>query len=506
MNSRPIRFFHRNALVEVASASTTRTVLDWLREDARCVGTKEGCNEGDCGACTVAIGERSVDADDRNAVGGLSLTTANACLVYLPALDGKALFTIEDVTPGKGPLHPVQRALVDCHGSQCGFCTPGFVMSLWVAYQRHAARGTRPTRQELADELSGNLCRCTGYRPILDAGERMLVDAPAVPIHTLAAVAALESMRSDRTFFYQAGGACFVAPRTLEAFAAEREARPDATILAGATDIGLWTNKQFRDLPELLFIGGVDALKRIEVQDSTLSIGAAISLEGAWRAIVERWPTLAEIWLRFAGTPLRHAGTMAGNVANGSPIGDAAPVLMALDARLVLRRGGRQRRVSLADFYTGYMTNLLERGEFLEAIEVPLTAGDTTEVRAWKISKRFDCDISAVCAGFAIDVDRTTGLVRRARFAFGGMGATVRRAVQAEATVIGRHWSETALAAAQAALGRDFQPVTDLRASSAYRLQVARNLLRRLWLETRLEAPLPPAETGVWNRIEEGTA
>ncbi len=497
MSSRPIRFFHRGAVVEVDGVPPTRTVLDWLREEVRCVGTKEGCNEGDCGACTVVVGELAgaAQAGGPEVVGGLRLTTANACIQFLPALDGKALFTVEDLQDG-AELHPVQRAMVECDGSQCGFCTPGFVMSLWATYQHHGARGTRPTRQELADELSGNLCRCTGYRPILDAGERMF-DLPGATFDTAPARAALESLRSDETFRYAGTGAEFVAPKTLEAFAAERLAHPEARILAGSTDIGLWVNKMFRELPSLLFIGGVDALKAVEVHDGLLSIGAGASLEDAWRALVSRWPTLADVWLRFAGVPLRHAGTMGGNVANGSPIGDAPPVLMALAATLVLRRGERVRRIALDDFYTGYMQNKLKAGEFVQAIEVPLD--DPAEVRAYKISKRFDCDISALCAGFVIGLDG--GVVTTARFAFGGMAATVKRAAATEAAVFGQPWNEATVAAAQQALAVDFAPLTDMRASAAYRLQVAQNLLRRLWLETRADAPLALHETSVWSAM-----
>ena len=498
MSSRPIRFFHRGAVVEVDGVAPTRTVLDWLREDARCTGTKEGCNEGDCGACTVVIAELPGPAQAGGAeiVGGLRLTTTNACIQFLPTLDGKALFTVEDLPSDTG-LHPVQQAMVECDGSQCGFCTPGFVMSLWATYQHHAARGTRPSRQQLADELSGNLCRCTGYRPILDAGERMF-DLDATPLDTAPARAALEALRSDeKAFRYAGAGAEFIAPKTLAAFATERLARPEARVLAGSTDIGLWVNKMFRELPVLLFIGGVDELKRVEVKDGVLAIGAGASLEDSWRALVARWPTLTDVWLRFAGVPLRHAGTMGGNVANGSPIGDSAPILMALDASLVLRRGERVRRLPMDEFYTGYMQNRLEAGEFVQAIEVPLV--DRAEVRAYKISKRFDCDISAVCAGLAIALD--DGIVATARFAFGGMAATVKRAAATEASVIGEPWNETTLAAAQQALASDFAPLSDMRASAAYRLQVAQNLLRRLWLQTRPEAPLAPNATSVWSAM-----
>ena len=497
MATRPIRFLHRGAVVEIDDAATTRTVLDWLREDAHCTGTKEGCNEGDCGACTVVVAELAPEGSTTpDTVDGLRLRSANACIQFLPTLDGKALFTVEDLATPEA-LHPVQQALVDCHGSQCGFCTPGFVMSLWATYQHHGARGTRPTRQQLADELSGNLCRCTGYRPILDAGERMF-ELPKVPLASAPIVAALEGLRSTDTFRHvDASGAELVAPRTLAAFAAERLAKPEARILGGSTDIGLWVNKMFRPLPSLLYIAGVDELKPVEIRGDVLSIGAAASLEDAFRALVERWPTLADVWLRFAGVPLRHAGTMGGNVANGSPIGDSPPVLMALDATLVLRRGDTTRHMKLADFYTGYMTSQLAAGEFVQAIEVPLDS--KAQVRVYKISKRFDCDISAVCAGLAIELD-DAGVVVAARFAFGGMAATVKRAAQAEAAVVGQAWDAAAVASAQATLATDFAPLTDMRASAAYRLQVAQNLLKRLWLETRVHDPLHAVDTSVFAR------
>jgi xanthine dehydrogenase small subunit len=395
-------------------------------------------------------------------------------------------------------LHPVQQAMVDCHASQCGFCTPGFVMSLWAMYQHHVGLGRRPSRRQVADELSGNLCRCTGYRPIVDAAEHMFA-LPAAPLDAAPVVAALEQLRSDPPLAcVDRAGATLLAPRTLAEFAAARLADPDARILAGSTDIGLWVNKMFRALPALLFIGAVDELKRIEERDGVVSIGAGASLEDAWRALVARWPELTDMWLRFAGVPLRHTGTMGGNVANGSPIGDSAPVLMALDASLVLRRGEATRRVRIADFYTGYMKNLLAPGEFVQAIEVPLAARAT--VRAYKISKRFDCDISAVCAGLAVELG-DNGKVAAARLAFGGMAATVQRAARAEAALVGQAWDEAAVTAAQAALASDFVPLTDMRASAAYRLQVAQNLLRRFWLETRPNAPLAASESSVWSAM-----
>ena len=497
METRNIRFFHRGQVVEVAAAAPTRSVLDWLREDARCTGTKEGCNEGDCGACTVVVGELAAPGDT-TAVRGLALTTVNACIQFLPTLDGKALFTVEDLkATAATPLHPVQQAMVDCHGSQCGFCTPGFVMSLWSTYQAHQAAGTRPTRQQLADDLSGNLCRCTGYRPILDAGQRMF-ELPAVALDDAPAVAALQSLRDKAGFTYRSG-ATFHAPRTLVALAALREANPGAQLLAGSTDVGLWVNKQFRNLGDIIYVGDVDELRTIGVRGDELVIGAAASLEDAWRALAERLPALTDVWLRFASPPIRHAGTMGGNVANGSPIGDSAPVLIALDASIELRRGDRVRRMALTDFYVDYMKNRLEPGEFLQAICVPLAAmalSSSRAIRVYKISKRFDCDISALCAAFAITLDGE--VVSDARLAYGGMAGIVKRAAGAEEALVGQPWTQATVDAARAALAADFKPLSDMRASAGYRMQVAQNLLQRFWLETRVADPLTAGDTTVW--------
>jgi xanthine dehydrogenase small subunit len=522
MNStRPVRFVHRGAIVEHSAPEPTRTVLQWLREEARCTGTKEGCNEGDCGACTVLVGELGAD-------GAVAYRPVNSCIQFLPTLDGKALLTVEDLSPTGGPLHPVQQAMVDCHGSQCGFCTPGFVISLMATRERHAAAGTVPSRQQIADDLSGNLCRCTGYRPILDAGERACA-VPGARLDTTAIAAALRTLLADAPLATASG---FFAPKTVEQLATLLQAKPAATILAGSTDVGLWVTKQFRRLGEIVHLGAVAELQRIEERDGQLVIGAGATLEAAWAALAARWPSLHKLWLRFAGRPTREAGTMGGNLANGSPIGDSAPVLMALGATLVLQQGERVRRVALDAFYTGYMKSQREPGEFVRAIELPLwragapfdrlrAIGDSSSVQtegvsgraqtpsvraepveasvrrdlfAYKISKRFDCDISAVCVGIAITRD-AAGTVTAARLAFGGMAATVARAKTAEAALIGRPFDTAAADAAAQALAADFTPMSDLRASAAYRLQVAGNLIRRAALEAAAGAPV-----SVWDR------
>ena len=517
MQTRPIRFFHhrQGQVVEVSDVAPTRTVLNWLREDAHCSGTKEGCNEGDCGACTVIVAELAERATsvgtpsaDATVVGGLSLRTVNACIQFLPTLDGKALLTVEDLKCiGGGELHPAQQALVECHGSQCGFCTPGIAMTLASTYERHCEAGTRPSRQQLADDLSGNLCRCTGYRPILDAGQRMF-DLPAARLDTRPIVDALRALDAPGGFAYEGPNAAqrsadgrprrdrFLAPRDLDEFAALREQHPQARLLAGSTDIGLWVNKQFRDLGDILYIGNVDALRRIERRGDVLRIGAAASLEDGWATLTAAMPALQDMWLRFSSLPVRNAGTLGGSIANGSPIGDSAPVLMALGTQVVLRRGAAQRTLRLEDFYLDYMKNAMQPGEFIEALDVTLPNAET-KMRAYKLSKRFDCDISAVATGLAIELE--DGHVRAARFAFGGMAAIVKRAAHAEAAVVGQPWNEATLEAAMRAIEKDFAPLTDLRATTSYRQRVSRNLLRRFWLETRPEAPLPARHLNVFN-------
>ncbi|MFM0134662.1 xanthine dehydrogenase small subunit [Caballeronia grimmiae] len=484
MTTQTIRFFWRGAVREIADAPPTRTVLQHLRETELCTGTKEGCAEGDCGACTVVVGELGE-------TGELALKAVNACIQFLPTLDSRALFTVEDLRGADGALHPVQQALVDCHGSQCGFCTPGFVMSLWALYHAHPADAGPPSRDEIPTAISGNLCRCTGYRPIVDAAERMF-DPPRPPFDREAVRTALAGLRRTQTFEYRSGSGTYRAPVTRAEFARLRAENPNARLLAGSTDIGLWVTKQARDLGDILFIGNVDELKRIERDAQHLTIGAAASLEDAYAALAVDYPELAELWTRFASRPIRNAGTLGGNVANGSPIGDSMPALIALNAEVVLQHGDATRTLPLDAFYLAYQKTALAAGEFVAAIRVPRPAADW-RFRTYKVSKRYDQDISAVCAAFAIRLD-DAARVTDARIAFGGMAATPKRAASTEATLIGQDWTEASVRAAMSALDSDFQPLTDMRASSAYRAKVARNVLLRFYLETRADAPLALAE------------
>jgi xanthine dehydrogenase small subunit len=388
----------------------------------------------------------------------------------------------------------VQQALVDCHGSQCGFCTPGFVMSMWGMYLNRAPAAPKPTRLEINNALSGNLCRCTGYRPIIDAAGAMF-DLPAVPFDRAGLAQALAPLQRSQPLAYQSGTQVFHAPHTLAQLAELRLAYPDARILAGSTDIGLWVTKQMRDLPHLIYLGQVAELREISGDGKQLYIGAGALLNEAFDALVGPFPELDEMQRRFASFPIRNAGTLGGNIANGSPIGDSMPGLIALGARIVLRHGEQQREMPLEDFYLAYQKTALRAGEFVQAVRVPLPVPGQ-RFRTYKLSKRFDQDISAVCAAFAITLDGAT--VRSARFAFGGVAATPRRAAQAEQALLGQSWSEANARLAMDALAHDYAPLSDMRAGSAYRLAAAQNLLLRFFLETCLDAPLAPQQVSVF--------
>ncbi|CAL94828.1 xanthine dehydrogenase small subunit [Azoarcus olearius] len=471
-----VRFLLDGEEVQCSGFAPTTTLLTWLRESRGRCGTKEGCAEGDCGACTVVVAE-AVE-------GRIAWRSVNACIQLLATLHGKALYTVESLREPDGTLHPAQQAMIDCHASQCGFCTPGFVMSLFALYRNQS----RADNDAVTDALSGNLCRCTGYRPIVDAAQRMYaLPAPAEDAdrraRETALYARLQALEGEADLVLAHAQGRYLAPRTLASFANCYADNPDATVLAGGTDIGLWITKHFRPLPLLLHLGRVRELAAIRQHDGALEIGAAVRLEDAFRALVAHYPDAAGLHRRFASLPIRNAGTLCGNIANGSPIGDSMPALIALGAEVVLHRAGQQRRLALEDLYLGYQQKALAAGEFVEAVRIPLprAAGDV-HFRAWKVSRRHDQDISAVFAGFALQYE--DGRITRVRLAYGGMAATPRRAYATEAALLGRPFDAAALADARRALQQDFTPLSDVRASAEYRMRVAQNLLTRLQLET----------------------
>jgi len=478
-----LRFILDGEAVELDEVDPNRTVLQFLREDIGRTGTKEGCAEGDCGACTVVVAE--ADESGRR----LKVRAVNSCIQFLPTLDGKELLTAESLGSGEAGLHPAQKAMVECHGSQCGFCTPGFVMSLFALYKNNS----QPTRREIDEALAGNLCRCTGYSPIVDAARAMYADASdsdgwltQLPGDSAGSdekrrLQALAGLDTDKPLHIAGCGRKFFAPQSTGELAALVEEYPSATILAGGTDVGLWVTKQRRMLDAVIYTGKVVGLDEAVLDDGYLDIGAAVSLTDAMALLIYHCPTLEELFIRFASPPIRNAATLGGNVANGSPIGDSMPALMVLGTELILNAGGRRRTIALTDFYLGYQENALKHGEFLERIRIPVPL-DGEYIHSYKVSKRFDQDISAVCAAYRLRLNGTT--VSEISVAYGGMAAMPARASQCEQTLLGKEWNEKNIGQAMAALDEDFTPISDMRSSSEYRQQVCKNLLMRFFLES----------------------
>ncbi|MEJ6390603.1 xanthine dehydrogenase small subunit [Gymnodinialimonas ulvae] len=451
-----IRFLLNGEPQEV-SAEPTTTLLDWLRETARLTGTKEGCNEGDCGACTVMV----TDPDG-------TARSLNACILFLPQLAGRAVRTVEGIAAPDGTLHPVQQAMVDHHGSQCGFCTPGFITTMATAHLNGAS--------DHADQIAGNLCRCTGYAPILRAAEAA-AQAP-VPDHMHADASTLatpplfasEIPPGER----EGAGSPLVAPTSADALAAWYLDNPDATLIAGATDVGLWVTKQHRDLGPVAFLNQCADLRGITVEGDTIHIGAMTNMEDLRAALTDSHPSFAEMLRRYGSVQVRNAATIGGNIANGSPIGDSPPALIALGATLHLRKGETRRTLALEEFFLDYGKQDRAPGEFVEAVSIPVQPDN---LRVYKLSKRFDQDISAVCGAFNLTV--ADGTITAARIAFGGMAGIPKRAHAVEAALTGHPLTEATARVALPAVLQDFTPLSDMRASADYRLQAAQNMALR---------------------------
>jgi xanthine dehydrogenase small subunit len=484
-----LRFVLGDETIEIASCDPTLTVLDWLRLDKRMTGSKEGCAEGDCGACTVVVGRL-----DR---GRLRYEAINACIRFLATLDGCHLLTVEHLKGEDGALHPVQQAMVDCHGSQCGFCTPGFVMSLFALWLNEEA----PSVSRIEDALAGNLCRCTGYEPIIAAAQRMyrLGNRDGFASRDGAIATRLHGLIDQETLSLVSPAGHFLAPAAVEALADLVIAHPGATLVAGATDVGLWVTKGMRRLDPVIYLGRIEALRLIEDRGDHLRLGAMATHAEVRPALAALSPQLDELMRRFGGEQVRNAGTIGGNIANGSPIGDLPPALIALDAQLVLRRGETVRTIPLEDFFIDYRKQDRREGEFVEAVIVPKLPRDAV-FHISKISKRFDEDISAVCGAFLLQIGRD-GWISEARLAYGGLAGIPKRALATEAALIGRAWDEAAVADAILALPRDFTPLSDMRASAGYRLTIAGNLLRRFLVETRQ----PGVETRIAGLLAEAS-
>ncbi|WP_292897201.1 xanthine dehydrogenase small subunit [Nitratireductor sp.] len=468
-----IRFLLNGTPVALGNVRPDETLLDYLRLRQRLTGTKEGCAEGDCGACTILVG--------RLRKGELVYESVNACIRFLGSLDACHVVTVEHLKRADGSLHPVQQALVDHHGSQCGFCTPGFVMSLYALWMREP----KPSERAVEKALQGNLCRCTGYEPIVRAALSVSTygDAVSDPLATerAAVIAALNQMKDGARVEIGSGRDRLVIPTDVDDFATILESEPDATVVAGATDVGLWVTKFMREIAPVVFIGGLDELRDSHEENGAIHIGAGVSYSDAFSFLAKRIPALGALIDRIGGEQVRNMGTIGGNIANGSPIGDTPPPLIALGATLTLRKGSARRTIPLEDFFIDYGKQNRAPGEFVEAVHVPVPDA-ASRFAVWKISKRRDEDITAVLGAF--DLTIADGRVEAARIAYGGMAATPKRAKAVEAALVGKAWTEETVEAALSAYEKDFQPISDMRASADYRMMAAKNLLRRFYVES----------------------
>ncbi|MEK1851043.1 MAG: xanthine dehydrogenase small subunit [Phyllobacterium sp.] len=469
-----IQFLLNDKIVERTDVSATETLLDFLRLDRKLRGTKEGCAEGDCGACTVLVG--------RLFNGQLKYESVNACIRFVGSLDGCHVVTVEALAETDGTLHPVQQAMVDTHASQCGFCTPGFVMSLYGLWMRNP----RPNTQEIEKALQGNLCRCTGYAAIIRAAESVSAvgDLKKDPLVAERArvTEQLLALRDGKRVVIGEGKQQLILPANVDDFADVLENNPGATIVAGSTDVGLWVTKFMREIGPVVFLSHLDDLRQISEGGDGLTLGAGVSYTEAYPAIIRHFSQLTELWNRIGGQQVRNMGTVGGNVANGSPIGDTPPALIGLGATVLLRKGKIRRSVPIENYFIEYGKQDRSPGEFVEAIQIPYLGADDL-YGVYKISKRLDEDISSVCGAFRIVLDER-GRVKSAVIAFGGMAGTPKRAGAVEQALVGAVWDEGAIEKAIAAFSDDFTPLTDWRASADYRLLVAKNLLRRFYLET----------------------
>ncbi|WP_037076556.1 xanthine dehydrogenase small subunit [Neorhizobium vignae] len=474
--SEAIRFIVNGEEITLGDFGPTETLLDYLRLRRRLTGTKEGCAEGDCGACTVLIGRLTEH--------GLRYESVNACIRFLGSLHGTHVVTVEHLAGRDGALHPVQQAMVDFHGSQCGFCTPGFIMSLYGLW---LSNGT-PTRADIESALQGNLCRCTGYEPIIKAAEHISVNRPSSlfdplerdRIQIMAKLWGIHSGNDTITIIRD--GARSIVPASVAAFADILADEPEATIVAGATDVGLWVTKQMRLLNPVIFINHLTELQSITSDETGITIGAGVSYTQAFDVLSDEIPSLGRLIDRIGGCQVRNMGTIGGNIANGSPIGDTPPPLIALGAELTLRSHSGRRTIALEDYFLSYGKQDRLPTEFVEKVFVPRPA-EGSHFAVYKISKRRDEDISALCGAFHLTLD-ADGKVANIRIAFGGMAATPKRAKHVEDALLGQEWNWGAVSAVRDAFAEDYQPLTDWRATAEYRSLTAKNLLTRFFLET----------------------
>jgi len=469
MTSNTIKFIFENKIQEIRNPDPNETILNYIRLRLKKTGTKEGCAEGGCGACTVVIGELKKN--------NIVYKAINSCIAFTTSLEGKQLLVVEDLMLKNGSLHPVQSAMVNYHGSQCGFCTPGFVMSLFSMYKNNNSYNEKT----IEESLSGNLCRCTGYRPIIDAAKSLNNSkSDQFKKDKRKTITLLKKIR-PKSISIKNQNKKYFAPRTINELKKIIKKYPNFDFFSGGTDISLIVTKQKKDLDSIIYLNSINELNYIKQNYKYIEVGATTSLRQFELFIKKYYSDFNIILKRYGSIQIRNVATMAGNIATASPIGDSLPLLLSLDASIVIESSNKRTILPLKNFFIGYRKTKLKKGQFIRSIRIPILKNNI--FKAYKISKRIDDDISSVCASFNLAI--VNKKIKSIKIAYGGMAAIPKRAIYCEKVLLNSNFSENIILKAQKSLEKDFQPINDMRASKDYRMEIAKNLLIKCFTEIK---------------------
>ena len=469
MTSNIVKFIYRNKIVEINNPDPNETILNYVRTKLKKTGTKEGCAEGGCGACTVVLGELKKNDINYKAI--------NSCIAFVPSLEGKQLILVEDLI-SKGELHPVQKAMVNYHGSQCGFCTPGFVMSLFAMYKSYSSY----KENIIKDSIQGNLCRCTGYKPIIDAAKSLNKKNKSDHFsRNKKIIITLLKKIKQRSITIYSNNKKYFAPKTVYELKKILKQHPNSKLLSGGTDVSLIVTKERKDLDSLIYINSIDELNYIKKNNNYIEVGATTPLINFESIIKRYFPDFAQILKRYGSVQIRNVCTIAGNIATASPIGDTLPLLLSLDSQIIIKDKSKTKILPLNGFFINYRKTKLKKGQFIHSIRIPLLPKNI--FKAYKISKRIDDDISSICASFNIELKNNK--IKKIKIAYGGMANIPQRAISCEKILLNSSMSDNIISKAKKSLEKDFKPITDARASKKYRMEVAKNLLEKCFLEVK---------------------
>ena len=470
MTSNTIKFVHKKKIFKIHNPNPNETILSFVRTKLRKTGTKEGCAEGGCGACTVVLGELKKSKIIYKAI--------NACIAFVPTLANKQLILVEDLVSDDGSLHPVQKAMVKYHGSQCGFCTPGFVMSLFAMYKNYSFY----TDDTIKDSISGNLCRCTGYRPIIDAAQSLnkISKFDFFKKNRKLFVSLLKKIKHENIVIFDKNKKYF-APKNIGELKKILRQYPNSKLLNGGTDISLDVTKERKELDSLIYINSIDELNYIKKKNNYIEVGATTPLIDFELFVKKYFPDFAQILKRYGSTQIRNVCTISGNIATASPIGDTLPLLLSLDSQIVVKDKAKTKILPLNGFFINYRKTKLKRGQFIHSIRIPLRLKSI--FKAYKISKRIDDDISSVCASFNVELKDKK--IKNIKIAYGGMANIPKRAINCEKILLNTSFSDSIINKAKKSLEKDFSPITDARASQEYRMEIAKNLLEKCFIEIK---------------------